>query len=127
MKSNNEIESLEKLVGQLQGLHSEVSLLAKKSPNDGLNGFKLRLVNKVIETANRVLGPNYTPFDDFEAFDSDDVPSTSDVALVISQYIEETERYRSDNVKWWQHRWVYLVNGEPSEIVSGPPSKVGKK
>ena len=41
MKDQSEIESLEKLIGQLQGLHSEISLLAKKSPNDAVNSFKL--------------------------------------------------------------------------------------
>lgn len=127
MKSQGEVESLEKLVGQLQGMHSEISLLAKKSPSDAVNAFKLKLINKVIVSANLVLGPDYIPFVGFENFELDDVPSTSDVTLVLAQYMEETERYRSDNVKFWKHRWVYIVDGEPSDIQSGPPSKVGKK
>jgi hypothetical protein len=127
MKSRDNVESLEKLIGQLQGLHSEIGLLAKKSPNDGVNAFKLRLINRVVAAANEVLGPNYLPFGDFEAFDSDDMPSTSDVALVLAQYMEEAERYRSDNVKFWHGKWVYVVKGEPSDIPSGAPTKVGKK
>lgn len=78
-------------------------------------------------TIDAVLGPNYLPFGDFAEFESDDVPSTSDVALVLAQYIEEAERYRSDNVKYWQSKWVYIVDGEPSDIQSGSPTKVGKK
>ena len=96
MKSRSEVEALEKLIGQLQGLHSEIGLLAKKSPSDAVNAFKLRLINKVVAAANDVLGPNYLPFGDFEAFDADDVPSTSDVALMLAQYMEEAERYRSE-------------------------------
>lgn len=127
MKDRAEVESLEKLVGQLQGLHSEITVLAKKAPNDAVNTFKLGLINRVVASANEVLGPNYLPFDDFAGFDADDLPSTSDVALVLAQYMEEAERYRSDNVKSKHGYWVYVVNGEPSDIRSGAPSKVGRK
>jgi hypothetical protein len=127
MKDKSEVESLEKLIGQLQGLHSEVTSLAKKSPSDAVNAFKLKLINKVIESGNAVLGEEYRPFDDFEQFNSDDVPSTSDVAMVLGQYIEEAERYRSDNVKMNAGRWVYVIKGVASDIRSGPPSKIGRK
>lgn len=127
MKSRSDVEALEKLIGQLQGLHSEISLLAKKAPSAAVNAFKLRLINNVVAAANDVLSPNYLPFGDFQAFDSDDVPSTSDVALVLAQYMEEAERYRSDNVKHWQGKWVYVVDGDASDVQSGPPTKVGKK
>lgn len=127
MKTRSDVEALEKLIGQLQGLHAEISLLAKKAPNDGVNAFKLRLINNVISLANSVLAPNYLPFDGFTAFDADDVPSTSDVALVLAQYMEEAERYRSDNVIISDYKWYYVVDGSASEIPSGPPSKIGKK
>ena len=127
MESRSDVERLEKLIGQLQGLHAEISLLAKKSPNDGINAFKLRLINNVIALANDVLGPNYLPFQEFMAFDPDDVPSTSDVALVLAQYMEEAERFRSDNVVNYDYNWFYMVSGKASDIPSGPPSKIGKK
>jgi hypothetical protein len=126
MKLRDDIEVLEKLIGQLQGLHSEMAALAKKSPNDAVNGFKLGLINRVLKTGNEVLGKKYRPFDDFDSLDADDVPSTSDVAMILAQYMEEAERYRSDNVTRYGGRWVYVVNGQPSEIPSGPPRKIGK-
>jgi hypothetical protein len=127
MKEKSEIENLEKLIGQLQGLHAEVTTLAKKSPSDAVNAFKLKLINKVIVAGNAVLGKGYRPFEDFEQFDSDDVPSTSDVAMVLGQYMEEAERYRSDNVTWYGGKWVYVLGGNASGIQSGPPSKIGRK
>ncbi|HAQ36734.1 MAG: hypothetical protein CMF74_11235 [Maricaulis sp.] len=127
MQNKEDVESLEKIIGQLQGLHSEISVLAKKSPSDAVNAFKLKLINNVIAAANEVLYPNYLPFGDFTSFEADDVPSTSDVTLVLSQYMEEAERYRSDNVRFSGGVWVYVVNGEPSGIRSGPPTKVMKK
>jgi hypothetical protein len=126
MKTKEDIEKLEKVIGQLQGMYSETSILAKKSPNDSINPFKLSLINKVLEAANLVLGNSYKPFEGFDRFDSDDVPTSSDVTMVLSQYLEEVERYRSDNVVN-EYGWKYVVNGKTTEIPSGPPSKVGKK
>lgn len=127
MKDKSDVENLEKLIGQLQGLHAEITTLAKKSPNDAVNSFKLKLINKVVEIGNQVLGDEYRPFDDFQQFNSDDVPSNSDVAMVLGQYMEEAERYRSDNVTVSHGLWVYVVDGKPSGIRSGPPSKIGRK
>lgn len=127
MKNQSEVETLEKLIGQLQGLHSEISLLAKKAPSDGLNNFKLSLINRALENANKVLGPRYLPFAGFDGFDADDVPSTSDVTLVLSQYMEEAERYRADNIQKTHSGWFYVIDGILSEVQTGTPAKVGRK
>ncbi len=126
MKNRQDVEKLEKTIGQLQGAHTETSQLSKKSPNDSLNKFKLNLINKVVALANEVLGESYRPFADFEQFDPDDVPTTSDVTMVLSQYLEEAERYRSDSITY-DMGWKYVVNGKTSDIPAGPPSKVGRK
>lgn len=127
MNSKEDVERLEKLVGQLQGLYAEIGALAKKSPNDAVNAFKLKFINRVLETGNEVLGDNYKPFEEFDQFDVDDAPSTSDVTMVIAQYMEEAERFRSDNVRIVNGVWKYVINGEGSEIRSGPPTKIGRK
>lgn len=127
MDSKEDVERLEKLVGQLQGLYAEIGALAKKSPNDAVNPFKLKFINRIIVMGNDVLGDKYKPFEEFDQFDSDDAPSTSDVTMVIAQYMEEAERFRSDNVKSVNGSWKYLIGGEPSEIRSGPPTKIGRK
>lgn len=131
MDSKEDIERLEKLVGQLQGLYAEIGALAKKNPKDAVNPFKLKLINRVLAMGNEVLGDKYRPFEEFEQFDSDDVPSTSDVTMVIAQYMEETERFRSDNVvhslKDGSYAWRYVIKGKSSDIQSGPPTKIGRK
>ena len=122
MKSEEEAGKLEKLIGQLQGLYDEMVTLAKKSPSDAVNAFKLKLINGVLALANEVLGQEYKAIEGFEQFDSDDVPSTSDTAMVLSQYIRETERYRSNNTVRDGGIWQYVVNGKPSGIRTWPPS-----
>ncbi len=124
MKDVNDIEALERLIGQLQGLHNEVTQLSKKSPNDAVNAFKLKLINRVISDGNSILGDRYMPFDDFEQFDADDLPSNSDVTVVLSQYMEQAERFRSDNVVFHQDsfRHVYRLDGKASGIEAAPPT-----
>jgi hypothetical protein len=125
MKTKDDVEALEKLIGQLQGLHDEITQLAKKSPNDGLNPFKLKLVNKVLESANGLLAGRYRPFDDFDSFQVDDLPSNSDVTMILAQYMEQTERFRSDNVELDRGRWFYKINGKLSDVPSRGPTRVG--
>lgn len=127
MDSKEDVERLEKLVGQLQGLYTEIGSLAKKSPNDAVNPFKLKFINRILAMGNGVLGDKYKPFDEFDQFDSDDAPSTSDVTMVIAQYMEEAERFRSDNVMIARNGWYYVINGEASDIRSAPPTKIGRK
>ena len=55
MKTNEDVENLEKLTGQLSSLHDEVTALTKKSPSDAVNAFKLKLINKVLELGNQIL------------------------------------------------------------------------
>lgn len=128
LETVEDVERLQKLIGQLQGLYVEIGALAKKNPNDSVNGFKLKLINKVLEMGNGVLGEGYKPFDDFDVFDSDDAPTTSDVTMVLAQYIEEVERFRSDNVVQSAYGiWSYVVSGEIVTIQSSPPSRIGGK
>jgi hypothetical protein len=111
MNTEDEVEKLEKIIGQLKGAHGEISILAKKSPADSLNAFKLTLINNVIKASNGVLGAKYKPFDHFDQFEADDLPSNSDVTMILAQYMEEAERYRSDNVVYDRYtEWSYTSN-----------------
>lgn len=122
MKSIKDIERLEKLIGQLKAFHAEIGQLAKKSPNDALNDFKLGLINKTISLANSVLGKEYIPFEGFSGFEKDDMPSNSDVTTMISQYLEEAERWRSRHVRYHHGNYVYFVNNEATDVKAAPPS-----
>lgn len=127
MKNEDDVKFLEKLIVQLQSLHSEISQLTKKSPNDGLNLFKLNLVNKVLLDGNKILTKNYKPFEDFDVFDEATVPTNSDVTMILALYMEQAERYRSDNVIWSEvkYDWLYVLNGKASSIQATKPTQIG--
>lgn len=122
-----DVEKLEKTMGQLEGLHREMSALAKKSPNDGINPFKLGFLNSALSAANDLLGEKYNPLEGFQQFNSDDVPTNSDAAFVLTSYLEEVERMRADNIIIGYGKWEYVLSDSDDVIRTAPPKKIKEK
>lgn len=59
--TKEDVNNFEKVQSQLEGLLTEVTTLAKKSPNDGVNKFKLKFINEIISSGNKILGKVYKP------------------------------------------------------------------
>lgn len=116
-----QVDIFEKVHAQLEGLHLEISALSKKSQNDALNNFKLKFVNQILVNANKVLGNAYKPFEDFDVFSDEEVPTTSDVALILTQYLSCFEKLRTDNVTFSGGKWYWLIDGKQSEVVTFRP------
>ncbi|ASK88255.1 hypothetical protein [Sphingorhabdus sp. SMR4y] len=121
-----DVEQLEKVTGQLEGLHREFSLLAKKSSTDALNGFKLKILNGFLSVANEILGAAYKPIEEFDLFDPDDVPSNSDATVVLTSYLEELERYRSDNIENLSGYYFYIFDDD-TRVRTNPPKRLQNK
>ena len=113
----NDVDKFEKLSGQLLSVYEEIALLSKKNPNDALNKFKLKFINKLLEDSNGFLSDKYKPFDDFEVFDEDDIPQNSDVVFILSQYLQCFEKLRSDNVLIRNGFWHWHVKGNKGDKV----------
>ena len=121
--TKQEVDELEILMGQLTSIHTELTALSKKSPNDAVNKFKLELINTVIGRCNTFLGDKHRPFKEFGSFDIDAVMSNSDVTFVVSLYLQAFENYRSDRIKLELGDWYYDTAGEP-KIQTAPPAKI---
>lgn len=115
--NRSSVDIFEKVSGQLLSIYEEISLLSKKSPNDAVNKFKLNFVNKLLSQSNEYLADKYKPFEDFEAFDEDDVPQNSDVVFILSQYLQCFEKLRSDNVVLRNGAWFWRVEGGENDKV----------
>jgi hypothetical protein len=122
-----DIDTFEKLSAQLDSLHQEMSMLTKKSPNDAVNAFKIKFVNATLIQCNKFLGKKYRPFQDFEIFSMDELPSNSDVTFIVSQYIKCTEEYRSDNIEQSRGLWYWRTDGSLSEVRTASPKKLSQK
>jgi hypothetical protein len=124
--NKEEIERFEKTIGRIEGLHQEVSALAKKSPNDAINKFKLKFVNSALVEAIEVLGKKYLPMEGFTVFEEDELPSNSDVTFILAHFMEEIERKRADNISQSSGGWYYTstVNDKVGRIRTAPPRKI---
>lgn len=128
--TKEQVNTFEKVQAQLNGLHTEISALSKKSQNDALNKFKLKFVNQILSEANQLLGENYKPFNDFELFDEADMPTNSDAAMMLTQYLNCFEKFRADNIKRedsYPHHWYWLIGGKLSNIRTVTPNIIKEK
>ena len=112
-KMNEEKADLfDKTEDQIDGMYNEISILSKKKPDGPINKFKLRLINSLLKQANDLMGKHYLPFGDFSEFDEDDIPSASDVVLILSQYMKSMDRYRYDHTKMWKGTCYWVLDDE---------------
>lgn len=122
-----EIFKFDKAQSQIDGFYKEIGILSKKNPNDLLNKFKLKFINQILVTANSLLTGDYKPLEGFDSFDEEELPSNSDVTMILEQYLNCLERLRGDHVTYHDFNWVWLVDGEPSEYVTTQPLKYKEK
>lgn len=124
--TREEIDAFEKIRAQLESLHVEIGTLSKKEQNGAINKFKLKFVNQAIASANTILGEKYKPFADFFQFEEDDVPSNSDVTMLLGQYLNCLEKLRDDNVAQKGGYWFWRIDGEISSVKTKPPGRLSK-
>ena len=121
--TRDELDTFEKLAGQLETVYDELSILSKKNSNDAISKFKLGFINGMLEASNEFLGDRSRPFKDFERFDEDNIPQVGDVVFMVSQYIQAFEKLRADNVQVdVRGHWYWVLKGTLDE--SGQPMRV---
>lgn len=119
MKTNKDIDKFIKLVKQIKNLIAEFSVLSKKKPDDAVNKFKIKLINPILKVANYFVNDKkYKPFEDFELFIEDDLPTNSDVLVILSQYRACLEKYHEDTIQYYNYKYYWLVNGKRSTIIT---------
>jgi hypothetical protein len=126
-----DVDKFEKIQGQIKEFHSEISILAKKTPNDGVNKFKLGCINEVLLSGNCILGKNYKPLESFNQFDDEELPSNSDVAFILSQYLSCFEKLRADSIYsetdlYDVLHWYWKIDNNKTKIETAPPKKIKK-
>lgn len=57
-----------------------------------LNNFKVKYVNRTLADANRVLGED-KPYKDFDQFCDEELPTNSDVLMMLSLYLDKLADY----------------------------------
>jgi len=127
--TEDQIKIFEKVQAQLISLYQELGMLSKKSSNDALNKFKLKFINSTLSDANRILDEQYKPFNSFDSFDDEELPTTSDVTMILGQYLNGLENLRADNIERKEKRVDFKFIGYDwywigTKIKTAPPKKL---
>jgi hypothetical protein len=119
--NSEDVDEFRKMLAQLSALHQEMVAASKKAPDKPVSKFKVTLANEVLELAKNVLGDS-APALKFDKFDSDDLPSVSDVNFVVSQYVECAEKIRCENItRNHNNVWYWVMDGKMSDIATSVP------
>lgn len=123
-----EYNKFEIIYTQIEALYDEIGNLSKKSPNDAVNSFKLSFINKAIEETNNFLGEKDKPFKDFNCFDVDNLPTNSDVVMILSVYLNSLERLRRENIYRNPNdgQWYWRIEDHRNDIATLPPKQIKK-
>nr|WP_321498359.1 hypothetical protein [uncultured Methanolobus sp.] len=127
MKTSDDIDFFKTTSAQMNEMYKEFSELSKKKADNPINLFKLEFINKIINDANSILGEAYKPFDHFDNFKEEQLPTNSDVIIVLSQYQNALEKLRCNNIEEDYNGWYWLIEGEISSIKTTPPSPKFKR
>ena len=73
------------------------------------------VINEKLAIANNLITSVYMPIENFQLFNDSDLPSNSDVVLVLSQYLEALELWRSSNLVLVKGVWYW--NTEEKNIL----------
>jgi hypothetical protein len=120
----NDVDFFERVQSQIEQLHKEMSVLAKGKPDNPINKFKLKIINEKLQEANTFLIGSFKPLAEFELFGEADLPTNSDVVIVLAQYMEGLEGWRSAHVEYdsGDHRWYWKTDGA-KKARTEPPTK----
>src|SRR5262245_33712366 len=116
----NQIEALRSVIANLDGVQAEISAAVKRKASEPISPFQLKLINGVLSKADALLG-NAKPIPDFDGFNADDIPTASDVSMVVSQYSEFFEKLRCENIQKnhdgsWIWTGFYHIQTTPPKV-----------
>lgn len=121
------VDEFELVTSQLERLYGDFQGIAKGKGNDAVNTFKLNLLNTLLSRANKLLGSSYEAVRGFEQFDSEQLPSTSDALIIVSQYLGALEKMRSDNIEPLAGTWYWRLPEGERRVRTASPAKLVKK
>lgn len=78
----------------LNSMYTEFKELSKKKPEAAISKNKIKFVNRLLEKVRGVLEEEDS-INFLDLLDEDDVPQTSDVTLILSQYVAAMDGFKS--------------------------------
>lgn len=92
----------------LDSIYTEVKEFSKKKPDDSLNAFKVKTINRMLVSLKEFL-KNEPTVDFLDFLDDETLPSNSDAILVIGQFKASMEDFRNKHTNDYR-RWKTVEN-----------------
>jgi hypothetical protein len=126
--SLEEVSLFDRLRPQIQTLCNELKELSRKKADAPLSKFKVKLINEKLKETNGLLGDAHRPFQDFDLLDQDNLPTTSDSVIVLSQYLESLETWRSARVRLIEDNsgsraWYWNISDQGVWVKASGPTR----
>ncbi|MHA4737078.1 hypothetical protein [Dyadobacter sp. MSC1_007] len=93
LPTNKEIVKFQMLDELAESVYVEVKELSKKKPDDALNKFKVKNVNRILVELKEFLKKEPT-VDFLDLLDEEALPTNSDAILVIGQFKASMDNFR---------------------------------
>lgn len=96
--TEEQVKVYETISPLLKAAFDEVKEFSKKKQEELLNVKKVKMINRLLEKAKEVL-KNEPSYDYLDMLDESELPSNSDVVLIMSQYISAMNSFRHDHYR----------------------------
>lgn len=91
-----DVDKYDELRSKLVSVRDDIAHLSAKKPHDQLNSFKLKFINNLLAQVNELIG-DFRPEEDFNEFDNVELPSNSDVLMILNLYLTGMTRFKEAN------------------------------
>ncbi len=102
LPTEKNIKDYELLKDMLHSQKKEFDLLSRKRSNEQLNSMKVKMANRVLKPLKELF-KNEESHKFLDTLNEDELPTNSDVVLIISQYETAIGEFRNryyDNYNW---------------------------
>ena len=83
----------------LKAMYNEFKELSKKKPDGAVSKSKIKIVNRLLKKCREVLNDELS-IEYLDLLDEDEVPQSSDVVLMLSQYVAAMEQFHATYHGW---------------------------
>lgn len=94
----------------IDSIYTEMKEFSKKKPDDALNEFKVKNVNRVLSQLKDFI-KNEPTVEFLDLLDNEILPSNSDAILIIGQFKAAMDNYRNKYTDTYR-RWITVENPE---------------
>ena len=109
LPTDDEIIKFEMLNELAESIYLEMKEFSKKKPDDALNPFKVKNVNRVLTQLTFLINEPTASF--LDLLDDETLPTNSDAILIIGQFKASMDNYRNKYTNQYR-RWKTKENPE---------------